>query len=106
MTFNTTRKRTVYVYDLTPDGNRIVNTRPIYLVLDWIHPIRVERQAVGNSDPVLGRELMTWIQVLEPCVLGSRRIFPCRTSHGPDQTTKNFGSLVIKSGSCEVEFGS
>jgi hypothetical protein len=35
-TFNTTGKRMVYAYDLTPDGNHIVNKRPIYLSQDWI----------------------------------------------------------------------
>ena len=35
-TFNTTGKRTVYAFDLTADGNQVVNKRPIYLAQDWV----------------------------------------------------------------------
>jgi sugar lactone lactonase YvrE len=35
-TFNTTGKRMVYAYDLTSNGNQIVNKRPVYLAQDWI----------------------------------------------------------------------
>lgn len=34
--FNTTGKRTLYTFDLTADGNHIVNKRPIYLAQDWV----------------------------------------------------------------------
>ena len=34
--FNTTGKRTIYAYDLSPDGNHILNRRPIYLAQDWV----------------------------------------------------------------------
>jgi hypothetical protein len=35
-TFNTTGKRVVYAYDLTSDGNHIVNKRPVYSSQDWV----------------------------------------------------------------------
>ncbi len=30
------RKRTVYAFDVTSDGNHIVNKRPIYLAQAWV----------------------------------------------------------------------
>ncbi|KAI9801314.1 MAG: hypothetical protein M1833_002884 [Piccolia ochrophora] len=35
-TFNTTGKRTVYAFDLSPDGTHLTNKRPIYLSQDWV----------------------------------------------------------------------
>jgi hypothetical protein len=34
--FNTTGKRTIYAYDLTEDGNHIVNKRAIYLAQEGV----------------------------------------------------------------------
>ena len=34
--FNTTGKRTVYAYDLSENGNQLLNKRPINLSQDWV----------------------------------------------------------------------
>ena len=34
--FNTTGRRAVYAFDLTPNGKHIINKRPIYLAQDWV----------------------------------------------------------------------
>ncbi|KAL3421316.1 hypothetical protein PVAG01_07760 [Phlyctema vagabunda] len=34
-TYNTTGKRAIYAFDLTQDGNHLINKRPIYLAQDW-----------------------------------------------------------------------
>ena len=34
--YNTTGKRTVYAFDLSPDGTKVSNKRPFYLAQDWV----------------------------------------------------------------------
>jgi len=36
VSFDSTAKRTIYAFDLTPDGNALINKRPIYLSQDWV----------------------------------------------------------------------
>jgi len=60
--FNTTGKRTLDTFDLSQDGNHIVNKRPIYLAQDWVPDVM---KVAANGYVLAGAG--KGVDLIDPC---------------------------------------